>query len=117
MGLRTADEYRESLRDGRVLWYQGARVKCVLDDPDLRVIRRFPCAVERALVLLEGNDSPTADVLRADLEARLLMLRNGGREDDANVLNRREYLNDGGEELAALAFDVLTLAEADCLKR
>jgi uncharacterized protein YjbI with pentapeptide repeats len=87
------------------------------DDPDLRLVRRFPCAVQRALILLEGNGLPTADVLRADLEARLRMLRNGGHEDDANILNRRDYMNDGGEELAALVFDVLTRAEADCLKR
>lgn len=37
MGLRSADEYRESLRDGRVIWYKGQRVDCVLDHPDLRV--------------------------------------------------------------------------------
>ena len=37
MGLRSADEYRESLRDGRVMWYRGQRVPCVLDEPDLRV--------------------------------------------------------------------------------
>lgn len=87
------------------------------DDPDLRLVRRFPCAVKRALVLLEGDETSAAGVLRADLEARLQMLRDGGHEDDANVLNRRDYLVDGGEELAALAFDVLTRAEADCLRR
>jgi uncharacterized protein YjbI with pentapeptide repeats len=87
------------------------------DDPDLRLVRRFPCAVARALILLEGDETPAAGVLRADLEARLQMLRDGGHEDDANVLNRRDYLVDGGEELAALAFDVLTQAEADCLRR
>ena len=37
MGLRSADEYRESLRDGRIMWYRGQRVACVLDEPDLRV--------------------------------------------------------------------------------
>ena len=31
MGLRTADEYRESLRDGRTLWYRGKRVDDIHD--------------------------------------------------------------------------------------
>lgn len=37
MSLRSADEYRASLVDGRTLWYQGARVPNVLEHPDLRV--------------------------------------------------------------------------------
>jgi len=37
MGLRTADEYRESLRDERVLWYRGARVPDVTTDPELSI--------------------------------------------------------------------------------
>ena len=87
------------------------------DDPDLRLVRQFPCAVKRALFLLEDDQTPTAGVLRADLEARLQMLQDGGHEDDANVINRRDYLLDGGEELAALAIDTLTRPEADCLQR
>jgi uncharacterized protein YjbI with pentapeptide repeats len=86
------------------------------DDPDLRVIRRFPCAVERALGLLGPDDSEPARILRADLESRLHVLRVGSNPDDANVLNRRDYLLDGGEPLARLAFDLLTRAEAECLR-
>jgi 4-hydroxybutyryl-CoA dehydratase/vinylacetyl-CoA-Delta-isomerase len=37
MGLRTADEYRQSLRDGRTLWYRGKRVDDIVTEPDLRV--------------------------------------------------------------------------------
>ena len=37
MGLRTAAEYRESLRDGRVLWYRGARVADVTTEPELKI--------------------------------------------------------------------------------
>src|SRR4051794_1226550 len=37
MGLRTATEYRESLRDGRVLWYRGKRVDDVTTDPELSI--------------------------------------------------------------------------------
>ena len=36
MGLRTADEYRASLRDGRALWYRGKRVDDILAEPDLK---------------------------------------------------------------------------------
>ena len=37
MGLRTADEYRDSLRDGRTLWYRGKRVDDITTEHDLRV--------------------------------------------------------------------------------
>ena len=37
MGLRTADEYRDSLRDGRTLWYRGKRVDDIVTEHDLRV--------------------------------------------------------------------------------
>src|SRR2546425_30940 len=47
MGLRTADEYRASLRDGRTLWYRGKRVDDILAEPDLRV------AVDNAAVDFE----------------------------------------------------------------
>lgn len=86
-------------------------------DPDLRVIRRYPCTVERALADLDRADAdPAASrVLRAVLQSRRHLLRSGSSEDDAAVLNRRDFLPFGGEELAALAFDVLTRAEAYCL--
>ena len=35
--LRTADDYRESLRDGRTLYYRGRRVDDVTAEPELRV--------------------------------------------------------------------------------
>ncbi len=47
MGLRTAEEYRASLRDGRTLWYRGKRVDDILAEPDLRV------AVDNAAVDFE----------------------------------------------------------------
>jgi 4-hydroxybutyryl-CoA dehydratase / vinylacetyl-CoA-Delta-isomerase len=43
MGLRTADEYRESLRDGRTLWYRGKRVDDICAEPDLRVAVDSAC--------------------------------------------------------------------------
>ena len=52
MGLRTAAEYRESLRDGRVLWYRGARVDDVTTDPELAV------AVEHSSLDFEVGHTP-----------------------------------------------------------
>jgi len=37
MGLMTADEYRERLRDGRVVYYRGEQVADVTTHPDLKV--------------------------------------------------------------------------------
>jgi 4-hydroxybutyryl-CoA dehydratase / vinylacetyl-CoA-Delta-isomerase len=52
MGLSTADEYRESLRDGRTLWYRGRRVPDILAEPDLRV------AVDHAALDYEVSHDP-----------------------------------------------------------
>jgi aromatic ring hydroxylase len=52
MGLSTADEYRESLRDGRTLWYRGQRVPDILAEPDLRV------AVDHAALDYEVSHDP-----------------------------------------------------------
>lgn len=37
MGLRSADEYRTGLQDGRRLWYRGRRVPDLLAEPELRI--------------------------------------------------------------------------------
>src|ERR1700704_2145419 len=52
MGLSTADEYRDSLRDGRTLWYRGQRVPDILAEPDLRV------AVDHAALDYEVSHDP-----------------------------------------------------------
>ena len=52
MGLRSAAEYRESLRDGRVLWYRGARVPDVTTDPELAI------AVEHSSLDFEVGHAP-----------------------------------------------------------
>jgi aromatic ring hydroxylase len=50
--LRTADEYRESLRDGRTLHYRGRRIEDVTADPELRV------AVDHAALDFEVGHDP-----------------------------------------------------------
>jgi len=37
MGLRTAQQYRESLRDGRIVYYKGEKIEDVTTHPDLSV--------------------------------------------------------------------------------
>lgn len=37
MGLRTAEEYLEGLRDGRVVYFRGERVDDIIDHPELRI--------------------------------------------------------------------------------
>ncbi|MDT7726335.1 MAG: 4-hydroxybutyryl-CoA dehydratase / vinylacetyl-CoA-Delta-isomerase [Actinomycetota bacterium] len=37
MGLRTSQEYREGLNDGRRVFYRGQSVKSVVDEPELRL--------------------------------------------------------------------------------
>lgn len=52
MALRTADEYRDSLRDGRVLWYRGRRIEDINAEPELRV------AVDHAAIDYEVGHDP-----------------------------------------------------------
>ncbi len=52
MALRTADEYRASLHDGRVMYYRGKRVDDVLSEPDLRV------AVDHSAIDFEIGHDP-----------------------------------------------------------
>lgn len=37
MGLRTAEQFRSSLRDGRVVYYKGQRVEDVTAHPVIRI--------------------------------------------------------------------------------
>ncbi len=57
MTLRTADEYRESLRDGRTLFYRGRPVADVTAEPELRV------AVDHAALDYDvGHDAAYRDL-------------------------------------------------------
>jgi uncharacterized protein YjbI with pentapeptide repeats len=81
-------------------------------DPDLRLIHRYRCVIERALTSLDGDDSLSARMLRGEFTNRLKMMR--GTRAESNVFNRRDYAASGGDELADLADRVLTAAEAGC---
>jgi uncharacterized protein YjbI with pentapeptide repeats len=81
-------------------------------DPDLRLIRRYRCVIERALASLDGDGSLSARMLRDEFTYRLKTMR--GTEAESNVFNRRDYAASGGDELAGLADRVLTVAEDGC---
>src|SRR5437660_1495334 len=52
MGLRTPDQFRKSLRDGRVVYYKGQRVDDVTTHPVLKI------GVDSAAVDYELSESP-----------------------------------------------------------
>jgi uncharacterized protein YjbI with pentapeptide repeats len=81
-------------------------------DPDIRLLRRARCVARRGLDLLGGDESREARMLRAILEN---WLRGPGTDDEAKVLNRRDYLEIGGPALLALVEDVISRAEAESL--
>lgn len=81
-------------------------------DPGIRLLRRARCVALRGVEMLDGDDRRDARMLRAMLENQL---RGPGTEHEARVFNRRDYLELGGPQLLALADDVLTRAEVDCL--
>jgi hypothetical protein len=81
------------------------------DDPDLRVLRRARCVARKAVQMLDGREDMQSRMLRAVLESRL---RGPGDEREAEIFNRRDYREMGGEELVDLADDVLGRAEAEC---
>lgn len=62
MALRTADEFRASLTDDRVLWYQGRRIPNVLEEPDLRV------AVDHSALDFEVGHDPAHHDLAVEVD-------------------------------------------------
>jgi uncharacterized protein YjbI with pentapeptide repeats len=85
------------------------------NDPDLRIVHRYQCSLERALALLAEQDSAPARVVRADFESRARLLRAVWTQADMGLLNRRDFLTYGGEAAADLADDILRRSEAACL--
>jgi uncharacterized protein YjbI with pentapeptide repeats len=83
------------------------------DDPRVRLVRRGRCAARRGIELLDGDERVAARQLRAVLQNRL---RGPGNDREASVFNRTDYLELGGPELADLAEDIFSRAEADCLR-
>jgi aromatic ring hydroxylase len=62
MALRSAEDYRASVADGRVLWYQGRRVDDLRDEPDLAV------ALDHAAIDYELAHDPEHRDLAVDVD-------------------------------------------------
>lgn len=77
-------------------------------DPDVRLIKNYRCVVEHALAMIKADDSRAAQMLRAEFENTLRMMR--GPED--NLFNRRDYQD--SPEFAELATIVIGRARAEC---
>lgn len=77
-------------------------------DPDLRLVHGFRGVSERALLLLDGDQSREARMLRGELENRLRMMRTDVQD---NVLNRRDYAASGGSAFPDQALDLVCRAE------
>src|SRR2546425_8958897 len=71
MALRTADEYRQSLRDGRVLWFRGERVPDLTAHPQLRV------AVDHAAIDYEMPEPWKDDDLGEEISRYFALPRSG----------------------------------------
>jgi uncharacterized protein YjbI with pentapeptide repeats len=67
---------------------------------DLRLIPHYRRVVQRQLKALPREDAPLVRQVRAVLEHDL---RAAGRRDSTGLFNRQDWLNWGGEELAAVA--------------
>ncbi len=62
MALRSADDYRSSVADGRQIWYQGKPVADIRDEPDLVV------ALDHAAIDYELADDPEHRELAVDTD-------------------------------------------------
>jgi uncharacterized protein YjbI with pentapeptide repeats len=89
--------------------FRGLRIDHVTlpDDPDLYVVRNFRDVSLRALTLLGDGADVGSRMLRAEIENSLKMMRT--THEDA-VLNRRDYVRSGGDELADQAFELYRAA-------
>lgn len=70
------------------------------NDLDVRLIRHARCAARQGIAMIDKDTGTDARVLRALFERRL---QGPGTEEEAEVFNRRDYLDFGGPELVALA--------------
>ena len=91
MAVRTGEEYRESLRDGRQVWINGERVKDVTRHPAFQPVVDGTSLPDAPLVAIErGNAAGVALMTGTNRhEATLFnMMINFGELDDAGIARR-----------------------------
>jgi aromatic ring hydroxylase len=88
--VRTAEQYLESLRDGRTVYYRGERVADVTTHPEIGVGARH-CAIDYAL----AQDPGHADLVRYDENGKTLNRFYKLPRDAEDLLKRREMIAEG----------------------
>jgi aromatic ring hydroxylase len=90
MGLRTPEQYLESLRDGRAVYYRGERVADVTTHPDIGVGARH-CAIDYTL----AHDPGHKDLVRYDENGKTLNRFYKLPLGSEDLLKRREMIAEG----------------------
>jgi len=98
----------------RLVEFRGFNLEAVRlpDDPGLRVIKNYPCVLKAAVAALQDREDETARVLRAILTKPKRELGH-----PLGLFNRDDFVVHGGQEMAALADEVIRQAEQDCKSR
>jgi aromatic ring hydroxylase len=90
MALRTAEQYLETLRDGRTVYYRGERVADVTSHPWLGVGARH-CAIDYAM----ANDPHHRDLVRYEENGKTLNRFYKLPVSPEDLLRRREMIAEG----------------------
>ncbi|MFQ5521863.1 MAG: 4-hydroxyphenylacetate 3-hydroxylase N-terminal domain-containing protein, partial [Candidatus Methylomirabilia bacterium] len=87
MALRTAEQYLESLRDGRAVYYRGERVADVTTHPELGIGARH-CAIDYQL----AHDPHHRELARISEDGRTINRFYKIPRDSGDLLRRRELI-------------------------
>jgi len=82
--------------------------------PEHLVVRRYRCAVERAIAELVGDESREARLLKVSFEHRLKW---AGPKQEIGVFSLVDYEHRGGQQFVDRATEILRRCEAGCLQR
>ena len=117
MGLRTADQFRDSLRDGRIVYYKGQRVEDVTKHPVLKIgvdssavdyeLAENPETRELAVVEASGSDPFSRFFLAPRSPEDLLRRRKLVETGSRICFGFPPFAKEGGSD-AVNALDVIT---------
>lgn len=107
MGLRTADQYRESIRDDRDVYYKGERVENLIDHPALSI------SVDHAAVEFEAqHDDPGLFTVETDGER---YSRYFAELPDGEALRRRREHIEASTRAADGVFNIIKPIGSDAI--
>jgi uncharacterized protein YjbI with pentapeptide repeats len=81
--------------------------------PEHLVVRRYRCALERAIAELAGDESREARLLKVSFEHRLKW---AGPKQETGVISLIDYEQRGGQPLVERASEIVRRCEAGCLE-